>query len=92
MGHLPGITRRMILEICGENGIAAEERNLSLTELYAADEVFTSGTMGELTPVLVADGRTIGDGTPGPVARRLQELHRDFAWEHGERLPDASTG
>ncbi|MHC4938904.1 MAG: aminotransferase class IV [Planctomycetota bacterium] len=84
---LPGITRRMILEICGENGIAAEERNLSLTELYAAEEVFTSGTMGELTPVLVADGRTIGDGTPGPVTRRLQELHREVAYRDGEPIP-----
>ncbi len=58
---LPGLTRKMVLRICAENDIAAEERNLSLTELYTADEVFTSGTMGELTPVLEADGRVIGE-------------------------------
>jgi len=46
---LPGLTRRMILDICVEQAIAAEERNLSLTEIYTADEVFTSGTMGEPT-------------------------------------------
>ena len=84
---LPGLTRNMILTICSEQEIAATERNVSLTELYNADEVFTSGTMGELTPVLEADGRTIADGTVGPVTARLQQLHRRFAYEHGEPLP-----
>jgi branched-chain amino acid aminotransferase len=84
---LPGLTRAMVLDICRANGIPAEERNLSLTELYCADEVFTSGTMGELTPVLEADGRVIGAGTPGPMTKRLQPLHREFAYAHGEELP-----
>lgn len=84
---LPGLTRRMILRICKREGIAATERNLSITELYTADEVFTSGTMGELTPILEADGRVIGDGKVGPMTRRLQELHREHAWETGEPLP-----
>ena len=84
---LPGLTRRMILQICRDEGIAAHERNLSLTELYTADEVFTSGTMGELTPVLEADGRQIGDGTVGKMTRRLQALHRKFAFETGTALP-----
>ncbi|MDJ0812670.1 MAG: aminotransferase class IV [Woeseiaceae bacterium] len=84
---LPGLTRAMVLEICRDNGIPAEERNLSLTELYAADEVFTTGTMGELTPVLEADGRTIGDGRVGDTTRRLQTLHREFAIAGGVELP-----
>ena len=84
---LPGLTRQMVLDICAGNGIPACERNLSLTEVYAADEVFTSGTMGELTPVLEADGRQIGDGKAGALTRRLQEMHRAFAYEHGEPLP-----
>lgn len=84
---LPGLTRRMILDICRDEGIAAEERNLSLTELYTAEEVFTSGTMGELTPVLEADGRQIGDGVVGQMTRRLQALHREYAWQHGTPLP-----
>lgn len=84
---LPGLTRKMILVICKQQGIPAEERNLSLTEVYTADEVFTSGTMGELTPVLQADGRVIGDGAAGTTTRRLQELHRDYAYEHGAPLP-----
>jgi branched-chain amino acid aminotransferase group I len=84
---LPGLTRQMILRICSDEGIPAAERNLSLTELYTADEAFTSGTMGELTPVLAADGRIIGDGSAGPVTKRLQDLHRSFAYEHGSPLP-----
>ena len=84
---LPGLTRQMVLDICGENGIPAAERNLSLTELYTADEVFTSGTMGELTPVLEADGRVIGNGAPGDLTRRLQALHRKAAWRDGEDIP-----
>ena len=89
---LPGLTRQMILDIAAANNIRASEKNLSLTELYTADEVFTSGTMGELTPVLEADGRTIGDGTTGTMTRRLQELHREYAYENGEALPFESTG
>ncbi len=84
---LPGLTRRMVLDICAAEGIQAEERNLSLSELYTADEVFTSGTMGELTPVLEADGRTIAAGKPGPMTKRLQTLHRDFAHDNGTPLP-----
>ncbi len=84
---LPGLTRKMILDICNEQGIRAVERRLSLTDVYAADEVFTTGTMGELTPVLEADGRIIGDGRAGPMTARLQDLHRDYAFENGSPLP-----
>ena len=84
---LPGLTRRMVLEICRNEGILTCERNLSLTELYTADEVFTSGTMGELTPVLEADGREIGGGKPGATTQLLQRLHREFAFATGTELP-----
>jgi branched-chain amino acid aminotransferase group I len=84
---LPGLTRQMILDICAENDIPAAERNLSLTELYTADEVFTSGTMGELTPILEADGRIIADGKVGPMTLRLQSLHREVAYRDGEEVP-----
>lgn len=84
---LPGLTRKMILRICRDEKIVAIEKNLSLTELYTADEAFTSGTMGELTPVLEADGRIIGDGSAGRLTKQLQSLHRKFAYEHGSPLP-----
>ncbi len=87
---LPGITRQMILDIAAIEKIPAKEKNLSMTELYSADEVFTTGTMGELTPVLMADGRTIGDGKAGQLTKKLQKLYRDYAYEHGEALPFAT--
>ena len=84
---LPGLTRKMILQICNEQNFPAKERNLSLTDVYTADEVFTSGTMGELTPILEADGRVIGDGKAGPMTFRLQKLHRASAYANGTPLP-----
>lgn len=84
---LPGLTRQMVIDICREQDMPVAERNMSLTELYTADEVFTTGTMGELTPVLEADGRVIGDGTVGDMTLRLQALHREVAWRDGEEIP-----
>jgi len=84
---LPGLTRQMILDIAIQEKIPAREKNISLTELYTADEAFTTGTMGELTPILEADGRIIGGGKAGQMTERLQGLHRAFAYEHGEPLP-----
>jgi len=84
---LPGLTRQMILDIADAENIPCREKNLSMTELYTAEEVFTTGTMGELTPVLEADGREIGNGKPGSLTRSLQDFHRAYAWEHGEPLP-----
>jgi len=86
---LPGLTRQMILDIAEIENIPAGEKNLSLTELYTAEEAFTTGTMGELTPILEADGRSIGDSRAGPLTQRLQSLHRSYAYEHGEPLPFA---
>ena len=88
---LPGLTRRMILDICNAQGIPAAECRMSMTELYCADEVFTSGTMGELTPILEADGRVIGAGNSGAVTKKLQRLHREYAFEHGTPLPPRET-
>jgi len=71
-----GITRSNVLALARQNGIAAEERDFSLTEVYGADEAFVTGTFGGLTPVREIDGRCIGDDLPGPVTRRLTELYR----------------
>ncbi|MEM7583219.1 MAG: aminotransferase class IV [Acidobacteriota bacterium] len=84
---LPGITRRVVLELAAAEGIAARERNVSLAEFYAADEVFTTGTMGELSPVLEIDGRRIGAGRAGELTSRLRELFLEKASREGEPLP-----
>jgi branched-chain amino acid aminotransferase len=70
---LPGITRGIVLELGKELGIPTQERDLSLTELYTADEAFGTGTMGELTPVVEVDGRRIGNGQGGPLTAHLAE-------------------
>jgi branched-chain amino acid aminotransferase len=68
-----GITRAAVLEICRDSAIPCEERDLSLTEAYRADEMFCTGTMGGLAAVTRVDGRVIGDGQPGAMTRRLSE-------------------
>lgn len=78
-----GITRQTVLDLCAANDIAHEVCDLSLTEAYRADEIFCSGTMGELAGVTRLDGRTIGDGTVGPMTRRLSELYARETTAHG---------
>ena len=70
-----GITRATVLRLAADAGIPCEVGDFSLTQLYAADEAFVTGTMGELTPVLTVDGRTIGDGEPGPLTRQLSKAY-----------------
>ncbi len=73
-----GITRANVLALAKQDGIPAEERDISLTEVYSAEEAFVTGTFGGLTPVREIDGRSIGDDVPGPVTRRLTELYREL--------------
>jgi branched-chain amino acid aminotransferase len=81
-----GITRAVVLEICREQKISCAERDLSLTEFYRADEMFCSGTMGELAAVTKLDGRTIGNGQPGPMTRRLSELFAERTKKEGVQV------
>lgn len=75
---LPGVTRATVLQLADELTIPKEVRRISLAEFHATDEVFTTGTMGELTPVTMIDGRVIGDGRRGPVTERLQNLYQSL--------------
>ena len=81
-----GITRDTVLGICRDAQIPCSERDLSLTEVYRADEMFCTGTMGELTAVSHVDGRLIGSGEKGPMTRRLQELYGELTRTTGEAL------
>jgi branched-chain amino acid aminotransferase len=78
-----GITRSVVLDLCRNNAIPHAERDLSLTEFYRADEVFCTGTMGELAGVTKLDGRTIGSGQIGPLTRRLSELFVELTRTEG---------
>ncbi len=70
---LRGITRDKIIYIAENNDISFEEKDISIFEFYAADEVFMTGTAAELAPVIEIDGRKIGDGKPGIITLELQE-------------------
>jgi branched-chain amino acid aminotransferase len=73
---LHGITRGLVIDICHSLALPLQERNLSLTEFYNADEVFATGTMGELTPVTEMDGRAIINRAGRNLLPTLQEqLH-----------------
>ena len=71
---LAGITRANVLRLCRENGIAAFEKSFSLTEAYAAEEAFVTGTYAGIAPVTEIDGRHISAGR-GPTVERLQQLY-----------------
>ena len=76
-GILEGITRDEIIAIAEDFGIKVREENLTRHDLYVADECFLTGTAAEVVPVVRIDKRTIGDGKPGPVTKRLlEEFHR----------------
>ena len=73
-----GITRAAVLDLAAADGIACETGDYTLPKLYTAEEAFVTGTMGGLVPVVRVDGRAIGDGTPGPVTKRLIALFADL--------------
>ena len=69
-----GITRATVLRLAWLSGLTCAEGDYTLPQLYNASEVFVTGTMGGLAPVVSVDGRSIGDGTIGPVTKQLTEL------------------
>ncbi len=76
-GHacLPGITRNSVIEMCQKNNIEISEADITLSQFYNADGVFATGTMGELTPVVEIDGRTVSkDDT---LQKRIIELFKN---------------
>ena len=79
-GILAGITRAGVLAAAATLGIAVDQRALVPDDLYCADEVFVTSSIRELLSVVRVDGRSVGDGAPGPVARAL---HRRFRQDAG---------
>ena len=78
-----GITRATVLELAAATGVPVEVRDVALSEMYAADEVFCTGTMGELAGVTEIDGRRIADGEVGELTRKLANLYRSHAATQG---------
>jgi branched-chain amino acid aminotransferase len=84
---LHGITRGLVMEVAESTGIKVIEKNLSLTEFYTADEVFCTGTMGELTPVVLIDGRTIQNKTDTDMLPQLTKEFMELIPRYGAALP-----
>jgi D-alanine transaminase len=80
---LPGITRMVVINVAKDAGLDVEESFFRTDELYGADEVFLTGTVTELLPVVRIDGKSIGDGKVGQTTRRLYDLLRKQALAGG---------
>ena len=86
---LEGITRDAVMELAeNELDLPTLQRDVDRTELYAADEVFLSGTGFQIAPIVEVDGRQVGTGEMGPVAERLQELYFKAARGEWEKYAD----
>jgi branched-chain amino acid aminotransferase len=81
---LLGVTRDSVIQIAKDLGLSVTIRPISLTEVQTADELFFTGTAVEVTPIKEVDGRVLGEGKPGPITRRIQQMF--FEAVHG-RLP-----
>ncbi|MBS7657772.1 MAG: branched-chain-amino-acid transaminase [Candidatus Bathyarchaeia archaeon] len=76
-GILKGITRDVVIEIAKELGYEVKERDITIHELYTADEVFVCGTGAEVVPIVEISGRTIGNGEIGPVYKKIKEKFKE---------------
>jgi branched-chain amino acid aminotransferase len=81
-----GITRGTVIEICAAEKIAYVETDLSVVDVYSANEMFCTGTMGELAAVTRLDNRQIGDGKVGPMTKRLSDLYAKRTATEGVRI------
>jgi branched-chain amino acid aminotransferase len=81
-----GITRQAVLDLAVSADLPVAVGDCSLTQLYCADEIFVTGTMGGLTPVLSVDGRPIGDGKPGPVTAQVAGLFAELTATTGTQV------
>ena len=77
-GALPGITRQVVLELAGEEGVKVEEANVSLPDLLGAEEVFFTNSVMEVMPLVSVDDKPVGSGRPGPLTGRLARRYRDL--------------
>ncbi len=85
-GALYGITRGTVLDLAREAGLEVSEPDVTRYDVYNADECFLTGSAAELIPVTKVDGRQIGEGTPGPVFKKLLSLFHDLTKRSGTAI------
>ena len=82
-GILVGVTRQVVMDLAAEMEMPVRERDLTLFDIYSADECFLTGTAAEIVPVSRVDGREIGDGRPGPTTKRLMARFKEVTVTDG---------
>ncbi len=87
-GVLEGLTRDAVITLLRDDGHEVIEREMTRTDLYYADEMFFTGTAAEVTPIREVDDRAVGDGRPGPVTKRAQEMFMETVTGGNERHAD----
>lgn len=85
-GSLGGITRRAVLDVARKLGVEVEEKPLARFDVWTADECFLTGTAAKLIPLVELDGRSIGDGKPGPVTKKLLQGFNEIAPVEGTKI------
>ena len=83
VGALEGITRDAVIGLAGKIGIGFEEKMIRIEDIYAASEVFLTGTAAEIIPVTTVDKRRINDGKPGEITKRLMEEFKSITKTNG---------
>jgi branched-chain amino acid aminotransferase len=86
-GILPGITRAAVLEIARSSGREAAEELFSPEELLRSDEAFLTNSLMEIMPMVMVNGRPVGNGIPGPLTRELHQLYRELVKEELRPAP-----
>jgi len=82
-GILVGVTRQVVMELAAEMELSLRQDDLTLFDVYSADECFLTGTAAEIVPVSKVDGREIGDGRPGPITKRLMARFKEVTVTDG---------
>ncbi|HKW43430.1 MAG TPA: branched-chain-amino-acid transaminase [Thermoplasmata archaeon] len=88
--NLPGVTRETVLELAPSLGLEAREQFFTLYDMWAADEAFITGSAAEVAPVVEVDGRSIGDGRPGPTTKKIMKAFRDLVMSTGTPIDVSS--
>ena len=78
-GSLEGITRNVVIKLARSEGFELVEKNLTRFDLYVSDEFFLTGTAAEVIGIVDIDGRSIGDGQPGPITKLLRKKFFEYA-------------
>ena len=83
---LEGVTRELVMNLLRSEGYIVEEKNMTLKDLYTADEIFTCGTGEEINSLVQIDGRTVGNGKTGPITQKAIELYINYIKENAESI------